>query len=111
MPAQALLVEPADHPEPQTEDAQNGKKRSRSQLADIWRRFRRNKLAMVGLVVVGILVVLAVIGPLPFISPYDPYDQNLLNTLQSPNSVHWFGTDVLGRDLFSGILYGLRLAL
>ncbi|HEY7594938.1 MAG TPA: ABC transporter permease [Actinophytocola sp.] len=109
MPAQAVLVEPADHPEPDAEEAKPGKKPSRGQLSDIWRRFRRNKLAMFGLVIVAILVVLAIFQPL--IVPYDPYDQNLINTLQPPSAEHWFGTDVLGRDLFSGMLYGLKLAL
>jgi peptide/nickel transport system permease protein len=82
---------------------------SRGQLADMWRRFRRNKLAMVGLVVVGILVILALVQP--FISPYDPKEQNLTNTLAAPDSVHLMGTDTLGRDLYSGLLYGLKLAL
>jgi peptide/nickel transport system permease protein len=110
-PAQAVLVESAsDHPGPLPGEAQIvGKKKNRSQMADIWRRFKRNKLAMTGLVVVFIMVVLALVQPL--ISPYDPYDQNLLNALQPPSAEHWFGTDVLGRDLYSGMLYGLQLAL
>jgi peptide/nickel transport system permease protein len=110
-PGQALLVEPAEHHEP--ESSEDGPtrvtKESRGQFADMWRRFRRNKLSMIGLVVVGILVLLGIIQPI--ITPFDPYDQNLLNTLQSPNADHWFGTDILGRDLFSGMLYGLKLAL
>ena len=110
MPAQAVLVEPADHQEQQPEEAKpSGKKASRGQFSDIWRRFKRNKLAMFGLVVVALLVLLAIIEP--WIVPYDPYDQNLINTLQPPSAEHWFGTDVLGRDLFSGMLYGLRLPL
>jgi peptide/nickel transport system permease protein len=64
---------------------------------------------MIGLGAVIVLVVLALLQPV--ISPYDPYDQNLLNTLQTPDAAHWFGTDILGRDLFSGMLYGLQLAL
>jgi peptide/nickel transport system permease protein len=84
-------------------------RRRNSQFADIWRRFRRNKLAMLGLVIIAVLVVLAIIGP--FITPYDPFEQNLLNTLQPPSSSHWFGTDVLGRDLYSGIIYGVRVAM
>jgi peptide/nickel transport system permease protein len=110
-PAQAVLVEPADHHEPQTEG--EGPTRvmtgSRSGLADFWRRFRRNKLAMVGLVAVAAMVVLALLQPI--ITPYDPYDQNLVNTLQPPSADHWFGTDARGRDLYSGMLYGLQLAL
>jgi peptide/nickel transport system permease protein len=108
-PAQAVLVEPASHEEPQPEATNGDKKKSRSQFADIWRRFRRNKLAMGGFVIVALFVVLAVLQPL--ITPYDPYDQNLVNTLQPPNPEHWFGTDALGRDLYSGMLYGLKLAL
>jgi peptide/nickel transport system permease protein len=85
------------------------KLRSHGQFQDIWRRYRRNRLALIGLVMVAIFVVLA--GAAPYITPYDPYDQNLYNTLQQPNSEHWFGTDTRGRDLFTLILYGLRLAL
>jgi peptide/nickel transport system permease protein len=110
MPAQAVYVEAASHDDdPLEPDETRPKQRSRSQLGDIWRRFRRNKLAMVGLVVVGILILLALLQPL--ISPYDPYDQNLLNVLAAPGGDHLFGTDALGRDLFSEMLYGLRLAL
>ncbi|MGH3761264.1 ABC transporter permease [Actinophytocola sp.] len=110
MPAQAVLVEPAEHHERVPEEGGNGEKKvSRTALADFWRRFRRNKLAIGGLVIVTLMVVTALLQPL--ITPYDPYDQNLVNTLQAPSPDHWFGTDVLGRDLFSGMLYGLRLAL
>jgi peptide/nickel transport system permease protein len=110
-PAQAVFVEPAGHPDPDMAmvPGKPGKERSRSQFADIWRRFKRNRLAMIGLVVVGLLIVTALLQP--FISPYDPYDQNLLNVLASPGGAHLMGTDSLGRDLFSGMLYGLRLAL
>jgi peptide/nickel transport system permease protein len=110
-PAQAVYVEPAVHHDPNMTPVSDkpAKERSRSQLADIWRRFKRNKLAMIGLVIVGLLIVIALLQPL--ISPYDPYDQNLLNVLASPGGNHMMGTDALGRDLFSGLLYGLRLAL
>ncbi len=110
--AQAVYVEAPAHEADRQDEAptpEGGKKPSHSQFADMWRRFRRNKLAMVGLAVVATLVVLALIQP--FISPYDPYDQNLLNTLAPPGGDHLMGTDALGRDLFSGLLYGLRLAL
>jgi len=108
--AQSVIVESAHAgTEAPPEPDKAGKERSRSQFADMWRRFRRNKLAMGGLVVVGILIVLALLQP--FITPYDPYDQNLLNTLAPPGGDHLMGTDSLGRDLYSGLLYGLRLAL
>jgi peptide/nickel transport system permease protein len=105
--AQSVIVQSAhDVPEAPQEP---GKERSRSQFADMWRRFMKNKLAMVGLVIVAILVILALVQP--FISPYDPYDQNLANTLAPPGGDHLFGTDSLGRDLYSEMLYGLKLAL
>lgn len=108
--AQAVVVQSAhETAEGPSEPEKQGKERSRNQFADMWRRFRKNKLAMVGLFVVAILVVLALIQP--FISPYDPYDQNLMNTLAPPGGDHLMGTDALGRDLYSGLLYGLGLAL
>jgi len=108
--AQSVIVQSAHEvdgvaPEPEGK----GKQPSRGQFADMWRRFKRNKLAMVGLVVVGVLIILAIIQPV--ISPYDPWEQNLLNTLATPDSDHLMGTDALGRDLYSELLYGLKLAL
>jgi peptide/nickel transport system permease protein len=76
---------------------------------EVARRYRRNTLAMLGLVVVIGLAVVAVLEP--WITPYDPLEQNLRNTLAAPSAEHWFGTDVLGRDLYSGIVYGTRLAM
>lgn len=108
LPAETLLAEPAVEDVVPVDEAAPTKRRSSSQLADIWRRYKRNKLAMVGLVVIGVLIVLAIVGQ--FITPYDPFEQNLINTLQGPSAEHWFGTDELGRDLYSGMLYGLRLA-
>jgi ABC-type dipeptide/oligopeptide/nickel transport system permease subunit len=63
-------------------EAVPGKRRSSGQLRDIWRRYKRNRLAVGGLIVVGLLVVLAIAGP--FIAPYDPKEQNLLNTIEPP---------------------------
>ena len=78
-------------------------------LRGLWRRYRRNRLAVVGLAIVVVLAVVAVVEPV--ITPYDPFEQNLVNTLAPPSADHWFGTDVLGRDLYSGIVYGTRLAM
>lgn len=111
LPAETFLSEPVEA-EPagiRQEDASPRKRRSSGQFQDIWRRYRRNKLAMIGLFVVGLEVLVAIFAPV--IAPYDPYEQNLLNTIEPPTAEHWFGTDVLGRDFFSMMLYGLRLAL
>jgi peptide/nickel transport system permease protein len=108
-PAGALGLPGADTGDVVEPSGELGRSKPVGQFADIWRRYRRNKLAMVGLVIVVFLVVVAIIEP--FITPYDPFEQNLLNVLQPPSAQHWFGTDVLGRDLYSGIIYGTRLAM
>ena len=74
-----------------------------------WRRFRRHKLA-IGSLIVLILIGLATLL-VPFISQYK-YDQlNLFHRLQGPNTTHWLGTDNLGRDEFTRLLYGGRISL
>lgn len=73
------------------------------------RRFLRNKLAVVGLLMVTVVFVTAVFAPL--LAPADPSDQNLIEALAPPSSEHWFGTDELGRDQLSRVIYGSRLAL
>jgi peptide/nickel transport system permease protein len=70
---------------------------------------KKSKLAIAGLAIVLGLVVVTVIAPL--IAPYDPVEMNLGNRLQAPSGAHWMGTDELGRDIFSRVLYGTRLAL
>lgn len=72
-------------------------------------RMMRNRMAMFGGAIVLFFVFLAIFGPL--IAPRDPLLQNLLDTNQEPSRAHWFGTDQLGRDVFSRILVGARTAL
>ncbi|MCP1415615.1 ABC transporter permease [Paenarthrobacter sp. A20] len=62
-----------------------------------------------GLAVVGALVLVAVLAP--WIAPYDPAAQDISNRLQGPSGDHWVGTDQLGRDVFSRLLHGARIAL
>ncbi|SMF21202.1 peptide/nickel transport system permease protein [Xaviernesmea oryzae] len=62
-----------------------------------------------GLVVITILLLTAIVAPL--IAPYDPNIVDLGNTLQPPGAAHWFGTDELGRDILSRIIYGTRISL
>ena len=81
----------------------------RSLWKDAWRRLRRNRLAMFGMfVIIGFLAV-SWIGP--FLSSYDYFTTDLPNARQGPTAVHWFGTDTLGRDVYTRILYGGRTAL
>ncbi len=83
--------------------------KKRSQLKEIWRRFYRNKRAVLGLVMLCILVFCALFAPA--IAPFDPLKQDYYNRFASPSLVHLFGTDDLGRDIFSRILYGARISV
>src|SRR5687768_5378019 len=69
----------------------------------VWRRFRRHRLAMLGLASLGILIVLSVVGPV--LVPYGPLELNLLHRFQPPSPQHWFGTDELGMDTFARVMY------
>jgi len=72
-------------------------------------RFKKNKPAVFGLIIVLILVIVAIFAP--FIAPY-PYDKvNYKESLKPPSAKHWLGTDLLGRDVFSRIVYGSRVSL
>jgi len=83
--------------------------RGQTQFGDIRRRFFRNKLALIGLAMVGVVFLLAVLAP--WMAPHDPQAQDLLHTTQGPSAHHWFGTDELGRDQLSRIIYGTRIAI
>jgi peptide/nickel transport system permease protein len=74
-----------------------------------WRRFKKNKMAMVGMGIVLFFILLAVFAPL--IAPYGINDQNLSLRLQAPSKEHLFGTDDFGRDIFSRVVYGARISL
>jgi peptide/nickel transport system permease protein len=76
--------------------------------ADVWRRFRRNRLAMVGLVFLVFLVLVAIFAPL--IAPYGP-TQVLDVSREPPSGKHFFGVDRIGRDVFSRVVYGARVSL
>lgn len=87
------------------------KKRRRSQMTEIWRRMRRNKLAMVGLVIVSILIVVAIFANQ--IADYNTVaiKQNVIERLQGPSAEHWAGTDEFGRDIFARLVHGARISL
>ena len=85
------------------------KQRKHSQWRDVWYRLRKNKLAMVGMIIAAILVLLAIFAPL--LAPYDYSYQNITERFQYPNWQHLFGTDNLGRDTLSRVLYGGRTSL
>jgi dipeptide transport system permease protein len=77
--------------------------------ADVWRRLKKNRLAMLGFILIIILGIMAIIGP--FISKYSYYEQDFTQKNLRPNGDHWFGTDSAGRDLFTRAWYGARYSL
>ncbi|MFM8681106.1 MAG: nickel transporter permease [Alphaproteobacteria bacterium] len=74
-----------------------------------WLAFRSNPLACVGLGIVVVLLLLALLAPL--VATHDPLAQSLARRLQPPSAEHYFGTDALGRDIFSRIVHGARITL
>ena len=102
----SVLVQPAGAP-----SAPGGQKKltQRTLLGDAARRFSRNRLAVVGVFIVIGLLLIAIFAD--FLAPY-PYDAiDLSSTLQYPSPAHWMGTDDVGRDVFSRIIYGSRISL
>jgi peptide/nickel transport system permease protein len=75
----------------------------------IWTRFRRNRFALAGGMVVVLLFLVSLLAP--WITPFDPDALDLRNVLMPPSAVHWFGTDELGRDVFTRVLFGAKISL
>ncbi|MCD8046023.1 MAG: ABC transporter permease [Clostridiales bacterium] len=83
--------------------------KARRQWSDVFYRFKQRKVAVAGLIIILVIVVLAIFAPL--IAPYDYTLMDTKNTLQMPSLQHIFGTDKLGRDIFSRVLFGARTSL
>ncbi|WP_223292758.1 ABC transporter permease [Breznakiella homolactica] len=83
--------------------------RKHSNFAALMGRLRKNNAAMLGLIIFLVLVLIAVFSPLIMPYPYDHMD--LINAYSPPSAEHWFGTDDLGRDVLSRIMYGGRYSL
>lgn len=85
--------------------------KKRSQLLSIWNRFKKNKLALFGMVVFAAMLFIAVFAN--FIVDYekDAIAQNMAMRFKPPSGDHWFGTDGFGRDLFARIIFGARISL
>lgn len=76
------------------------------QAADGWADFRAHPLGMVGLLLIALLLLTAALAP--WLAPYDPNVQDLQQRLLPPSAAHWFGTDHLGRDVLSRVIFGAR---
>jgi len=83
--------------------------RQQTQFGDVRKRFLRNKLAVAGMAMVAIVFFCALFAPL--VAPSDPYQQDLAHTIEGPSRAHWLGTDENGRDQFSRVVYGSRIAV
>lgn len=81
----------------------------RTALSAVVYFLKRNHLAMVGLLIVLAWLIITIFAP--WVAPYDPYKQNIVDRLQPPNATYWFGTDQLGRDVLSRVIYGGRISL
>lgn len=82
---------------------------SKTFLRDVWDRYKKNKLAMIGLIFLIIMVVMAIF--VPILSKYGFEDQNIALKNAMPSLEHPFGTDKLGRDIFVRVMYGGRISL
>ena len=82
---------------------------SRTYLSEVFNRLARNRTAMVGIVFIGVLIILAVLTP--WIAPYDYAQGSLLQANKPPSLAHWLGTDALGRDELTRLMWGARVSL
>lgn len=93
----------------QAETVRTGKTRATSYWAVSWNIFKRNRLGVFCLGIVGILVLVALLAPV--LAPYDFKTQELSNMLAAPGAAHPFGTDEFGRDILSRVIYGCQISL
>lgn len=75
----------------------------------VWKRLKKNKLAVISLIIIVLLYLVAILAPI--IAPYPVDEMDFENIHGAPSAQHWLGTDSLGRDLFSLIIYGSRISL
>jgi len=78
-------------------------------FSEFWRRYRKNRPAIIGLIIVAFFTTVALFAPQ--IAPYDPFHIAVAQVFESPNSMFPMGSDALGRDVFSGVVYGARVSL
>ena len=106
------MLRPEEYFDPLPQEDRDGQfvaMESKSFARNVWESFSRNRLALVGLILLALLVCAAIFGPM--LSPY-PYDgMDAMSRNQSSTAAHWFGTDQMGRDIFTRVLYGTRVSL
>jgi len=75
--------------------------------SQLWRQYRRQKLALIGLIIIGVIALVALVAP--FVAPYGA-NQETTSVLRAPGPSHWLGTDNLGRDVFSRLIWGSQIS-
>lgn len=104
----SLQPNPITNPDlSETKDAKTAK--PRNLWVDSLLHLLKSKTSLIGFCIIFILIVTAIFAPL--IATHSPTEQSILNQYQKPSSEHWLGTDALGRDIFSRIIYGTRISI
>lgn len=85
------------------------KVKKQSEFVRVFKELSKNKTAMLGLIILLVEIVLVILAPV--IAPYDYTAMDIVAAQQGPSAAHWFGTDELGRDIFSRVLYGGRYSI
>ncbi len=85
------------------------KMKKQSEFVRVFKELSKNQTAMLGLIILLIEIILAILAPV--IAPYDYMEMDIVAAQQGPSLAHWFGTDELGRDIFSRVLYGARYSI
>src|SRR5699024_2760915 len=76
---------------------------------NFFRKLKKNKAALAGGILIILFIIVAIVGP--YFTPYEPNKQIITEKLNGPSLDHWFGTDHLGRDIFSRVIHGMKLTL
>lgn len=104
---QALSLQPISTPDIQTQETKQAK--SKSLWIEALFRLLKSKTSVIGLIIITILIITAILAPI--IATHDPTTQSIPNRYQAPSGEHWLGTDELGRDIFSRIVYGTQISI
>ncbi|MFD1360750.1 nickel transporter permease [Lentibacillus salinarum] len=107
---QHLSIQPNPVPNPNeaTTNTENVSKTTRL-WTESFLRIIKSKTSFIGLCIIFILIITAILAP--FIATHSPTEQTIVNRYQAPSAEHWLGTDELGRDIFSRIVYGTRISI
>lgn len=87
------------------------KKKKKSQFASIWKRLRKNKMAVIGLIILGVICLSAIFADVLFNYDTMAIQQNASLRLKPPSTSHWLGTDEVGRDILARIVHGARISI